>query len=260
MCNSCYHSLNSKKENRAPSPPANFKKRLESAKVTEQEMKEITATSDLESRLYNLKFPNPGTVPTEQEIGERLAVLKNLPAKYYTATHTVIYKAPDTRTEAQQADGLINQYQKEAELDSRRLKPEDEIEERLKRLRVDWPLNDEKSSHRDINPTGQATSLSNNEKIDDPESEDEDTSVKKLMEKFLAEAALANQEEENMEISPIEGNEVKEEEFPFCIICNDDARLRCPQCSNDLYCKPCFKEFHEDEDDHKPVPYKPKIA
>ena len=50
------------------------------------------------------------------------------------------------------------------------------------------------------------------------------------------------------------------EEYPWCIICNEDASLRCTQCDGDLYCSRCFKECHLDEDirDHQATRYSKK--
>ena len=54
-----------------------------------------------------------------------------------------------------------------------------------------------------------------------------------------------------------EEEEFKAEEYPWCIICNDDAALRCLQCDGDLFCKRCFRECHLDVDikDHVSSPY-----
>lgn len=88
------------------------------------------------------------------------------------------------------------------------------------------------------------------EQKSDSESEDSDA-VNDLIESLtLVETEPGKEEEE----------EFKVEEYPWCIICNEDATLRCTQCDGDLYCKRCFRECHADADikDHQSEPYQKK--
>ena len=52
----------------------------------------------------------------------------------------------------------------------------------------------------------------------------------------------------------------EDDELPWCIICNNDACLRCLGCDGDLYCNRCYREGHPryELEDHKTVPFKPK--
>jgi len=51
--------------------------------------------------------------------------------------------------------------------------------------------------------------------------------------------------------------DVEPEELPWCVICNEDATLR---CDGDLYCRSCYKEFYAGEDprEHTVTQFKPK--
>ncbi|KAI9144202.1 hypothetical protein BKA69DRAFT_1036172 [Paraphysoderma sedebokerense] len=54
----------------------------------------------------------------------------------------------------------------------------------------------------------------------------------------------------------------KEDELPWCCICNDDATIRCVDCDDDLYCVACYKEGHPKSDEeyrnHKTVRFQNK--
>lgn len=50
----------------------------------------------------------------------------------------------------------------------------------------------------------------------------------------------------------------EEEELPWCTICNEDAKFRCNDCGDDLFCQRCLKECHDEFDlkDHTIVPFR----
>ncbi|CAH1637799.1 unnamed protein product [Spodoptera littoralis] len=189
-------------------------------KLKEGKSTPLTKDEEIKNRLQNIKGETPTT--SDAEIYSRLAKLRGVPVEVVNAKP--VLPPPDTRTEQQQADDLVKQYIEQTGIDT---KYQDEfdgiissIESRVQKLKGSKPA-----------PVAVAQSKPE-EKSD--ESEDEETSVKKIIEKIKKEATFED------ETPPCD-------ELPFCEICNEDARMRCLGCRY-LFCKRCFLD-HKDDDD-----------
>ncbi|XP_063387683.1 abscission/NoCut checkpoint regulator [Cydia fagiglandana] len=171
-----------------------------------------TSEEEISRRLQNIKGEVPST--SDAELLERLAKLRGVPP---------VLLAPDTRSEQEQADDLLKQYQAKTAIDAKYINEfnglVNDMESRLQNLKG----NGGPSQTRNVNP-------------EDTPSEDEEDTVKKIIEKLKTEALL------DEELSP-----TSNDELPFCEICNEDATMRCVGCRY-LFCKRCFLD-HKDDDD-----------
>ncbi|GFG38227.1 hypothetical protein Cfor_03826 [Coptotermes formosanus] len=86
------------------------------------------------------------------------------------------------------------------------------------------------------------------------EGESSNEEVEATIQKAVDEVALEEKLDDDSE-----DNE-KEVELPWCIICNEDATVMCLDCDNDLYCKSCFSQGHDEWQlqHHRNVPFAPK--
>ncbi|KAL7750534.1 hypothetical protein RI367_003870 [Sorochytrium milnesiophthora] len=49
----------------------------------------------------------------------------------------------------------------------------------------------------------------------------------------------------------LEPQDMEDETDKWCCICNEDGAYVCTGCDDDVYCRRCWKEGHEDEDDEE---------
>ena len=268
-------------------------------------------------------------IPTEAEMEERLLKLKD--ASHVTketkgTDHKNLLKN-DNRSDEQKTKDLFEQANAEVELENKTPRPEDDIRDRLSRLRGQ-EIN--KAEQMDVCPetflgnTSEERGGKKPDELDDlsklldevaMEAENDASlalkefeSDKDLQEKFkkimqqksqkdkeqeksdsaedeedaknviigiLSEQKIEEQlMEEDIQLPDVptfipaqqqisrqlQRNMEDEKELPWCVICNEDAMIRCVEgCDGDLYCSKCFKECHDEVDlrDHKTVAYKP---
>uniref|UniRef100_A0A1Q3F6N2 Putative zinc finger protein n=1 Tax=Culex tarsalis TaxID=7177 RepID=A0A1Q3F6N2_CULTA len=224
----------------------------------------------IRERLAALKDPptEDGTSSSPQEstsltdIEKRLAALKGLEYKDYSEANKKFLLQRDNRTQEEQIHDLMKQFSEEQEIHESvseyRLGAIGDIEKRLAALKGAAP------------DGGSDNPKKVNEIPSDDEEVNEEEAARKLAARFLEEAAIdaqnPGQEDDedvlnNLDIpKPLDPAEL-EEELPWCTICNEDAVVRCLSCDGDLFCRGCFREGHEDDEEyreHKTKPYKGK--
>eukprot|EP00116_Pleurobrachia_bachei_P007068 sb/3467330/ len=213
-----------------------------------------TVTDDeLETRLKALRGGQKRSLtkrPSEYEIQSKLNKMMGRPPP---PREPVIQLYVDV-------DDLVEQVNEECRLDSGGTGGGsgggggqlDDLEARAKALK-------EGSSHL-IGGGGGARGSSNTAGIRDISDLTETEQVEYLLRKTAEEAALDMRAGADLTIKETEEERKmnEEDELPWCCVCNRDAEVRCEECDNDLYCKRCFREGHDEFDlkDHKPAIFK----
>ncbi|XP_072391917.1 abscission/NoCut checkpoint regulator [Diabrotica undecimpunctata] len=266
VCKKCYLRINSGTSQTVNRPPPDvFIKRLETLenpaappitvyKKADPKMESLrsglsAADQKLLERLEKLKDDGKGPPPTESEIRERLRNLKG-ENEYVEGPSKAVYTV-DTRTDQEKADSLLEQFvnERDIELSHQNL---DGIEARVAALREQGVRPNEGPYMQNLH--------------DSSGSEEEvDKVTKKIMDEVALDERLPSSILSKTKSSSRESKEEDEvedgsPELPWCVLCNNDAKYRCMDCSGDLYCSSCNTEVHKNwgDTDHHVVPYKPR--
>ncbi|XP_067119978.1 abscission/NoCut checkpoint regulator [Centruroides vittatus] len=143
VCKTCFEALSSVqstedvKDVKADSPPQALKKRMESLHNKSSKSGNMNEKDKIISEKLKKLKPQRSLDPviSQTELEERLAKLKGINPKVYTAPPILVYREQDNRSVVDKTEHLIEQCQHEVELESKEKSTDKEIEERLAKLR-----------------------------------------------------------------------------------------------------------------------------
>lgn len=215
----------------------------------------LKPVDDIADKLTDLKSPDVIGLTSDEAIAQRLAKLKGIEHKDYSNQNLLFGK--ETRSAEEQVRDLLKQFVSEQSIDAEAKLPDSElgqgntvdiedIERRLALLRgVPYDPNALKKRMDEGRP-------------EETEAEETSRIVKQYLEEAKLDDLVLDPEEQELIEGVPQAPKKDTEELPFCEICNEDAVCRCVGCDGNLFCKPCFKEFHDEEDykDHKVKDYR----
>ncbi|XP_069682704.1 abscission/NoCut checkpoint regulator isoform X6 [Periplaneta americana] len=268
VCRMCLSALseNSEKAKSAEEeycPPESFLTRLESLENPArppitlyrqnsrmQQLKKGLSQEDCEiaERLERLREERKRQpIPSEEEVAKRLAILKGEePDKMAAKKILNVVSGNTSTTDDGNQDATLM----------------DDVNTLMKDLEKEMThgMHEMKELNKDIKkrqPAAKLKVMLSEEKQGEEREESSDEEVQETIQKVLDKIAL---EEEENKIALEDNTEDQEEELPWCIICNENATVRCIDCDNDLYCKSCYIQGHNEwgYNDHHTVPYTPK--
>lgn len=246
-------------EKGAEQQQAQFYRPPDTRTSTEQVNHLVSATSakvDLEARHVVLS--------PEEDIAGRLAKLRGEPTPDFSSKQdsmpdpNLYLSAGDQKAHDGGEEGvdevarLMAKVEQEAEREAKaaieEIARDKAIQEQLARLRV--------------RPAASGKEQRGNVDVEEEEDEGDDMEEEKLIKQLMAEARLDHAHGGGASLpsgGPTAGATAGEpEELPWCVICNEDALVRCLGCGGDLYCPACCKEFHvgEDPNEHRVEKFK----
>jgi len=214
---------------------------------------------ELAARLAKLK--DVGEVPHEEDLAVRLAKLKG-EAPPTAGPHTVDGKSIHLTQKPESEKELLERLAKQVEVDKNyETGLVDDIESRLAKLKGGVPTS---SSSLPSSSSTKTLSLEPDDELGEEEQ------VEQIMSRYIAEALLRQKSEsidqqdegegsdDETEAGGAEEDSEDDEDLDFeklCRICEEKrATINCVECDGDIFCKKCFKEFHEElGETHKPT-------